>query len=165
MLTGRSWDTRATGPGYPPKGTGGRQRDSARQKTLLTTPEGRPPGTASHHHRSTQPPAGHARQRGSAGPRRPHNRPHSKWAGDPDSSPRGQAAGEGRVPDPGRPSQRRKVTPPVGVSPTPTACSAGSHAVGPVRGPPCPHRPEHTNNRSWIPRPPPEMGGKKRDSA
>ena len=40
------------------------------------------PGTASHHPHGMQPPAGHARQRDSAGPPRPHARAHGTWAAD-----------------------------------------------------------------------------------
>ena len=127
-----------------------------------------PPGTASCNPRGTQLPAGHVSQKDSAGPQRRHTRAHSKWAADPDSPPRGQAAGGGRAPDPGRPSQRRKAPPPGAPSPqlhTAQRQLARAHALGPVRGPPCPHRPGPTNNGSWMPRRPPEMGVWKRDSA
>ena len=46
-----------------------------------------PPGTASHHPCGTQPPAGHASQRISAGPPGPNARARSTWVADPDSPP------------------------------------------------------------------------------
>ena len=47
------------------------------------TPPGQPPTTL----RGTRPPAGHARQRDSAGPPLPHTRAHGTLAADPDSPP------------------------------------------------------------------------------
>ena len=97
-----------------------------------------PPATASQHPRGTQPPAGHASQRDSAGPPRPHTRAHSTWLADPDSPPRGQVAGGGRAPELRRPSQRRKATPPGTLSRRPHSVQqrlARAHAVGPVLGP------------------------------
>ena len=57
-------------------------------------------------------PTGHAGQGDIAGPPRPHTCAHSTWVADPDSPPRGRAAGEGGAPDPRCPSQRPKVPPP-----------------------------------------------------
>ena len=57
------------------------------------------PGTTSHHHRGARPPAGHARERHSAGRPRPHTRAHSTWAADANCPPAGQAAGERQAAD------------------------------------------------------------------
>ena len=70
-----------------------------------------PPGTAFNQPRGTQPPTGHASQRDSAGPPRPHTCAHSTWVADPNSPPRGRAAGGGRAPELRRSSQRRKAPP------------------------------------------------------
>ena len=47
-----------------------------------------PQGSAPHHPRGTQPPAGHASEGDSAGPPHPHTSAHSKWVADTDSPPR-----------------------------------------------------------------------------
>ena len=88
-----------------------------------------PPGTASHHPWCTPPPAGHASQRDSAGPPRPHSRAYSMWVADPDSPPRKRAAVGGRAPELRRPSQRRKASPPGTPSCQPKGRSAGSVAL------------------------------------
>ena len=102
-----------------------------------------PPGMAPHHPRGTQPPTGHASQVDSAGPPHPHTRAHSTRVADPESPPRGRAAGEGRAPEPRRPSQRRKAPPPGTPYRHPRSAQrrlARAHAVGPVMG-----RHAHTN--------------------
>ena len=101
---------------------------------------------------------GHAGQGAGAGPPRPHTRAHSTWVADPDSPPRGRAAGGGGAPDPRRPSQRRTASPPGTPFRRPHGAQcrpARARAVGPVLGP---HR--HTNRtrdtrvaEPWLPAP------------
>ena len=81
-------------------------------------------------------PTGHASRRDSAGPPHPHTRAHSTWVADPDSPPRGRAAGGGTAPEFRRPSQR--APPPGTPSRHPHSAQrplARAHAVGPVLGP------------------------------
>ena len=116
------------------------------------------PGTATNHPGGTQPPAGHASQRDSDAPPRSHTRAHSVWAADPDSPPRGRAAGGGRAPDLTRPLQRRKAPPQGKPSSLPHSAQrqiARAHAVEPVLGPPCQHQrcPGHTGSGSLPPAP------------
>ena len=95
------------------------------------------PGTASNHPRGTQPLAGHASQRDSAGYPRPHTRAHSTCMADLDSPPRGRAAGGGRAPELRRPPQRRKAPPPETPSRHPHSAQrrlTRVHAVGLVLG-------------------------------
>ena len=97
-----------------------------------------PRGTALHQPHGTQPPTVYANQGHGAGPPHPHNRPHSTWVADPDSPPRGQAAGGGRAPELRRPSQRQKAPPPGTPFRHPHSAHrqlARAHAVGPVLGP------------------------------
>ena len=84
------------------------------------------------------PPAGRASQRDSARPPRPHTRAHSRWVADPNSPPRGRAAGGGRAPEPRRPSPWHKAPPPGTPSRHPHSAPrrlARAHAVGRVLGP------------------------------
>ena len=111
--TNRSRDTRAAAPRQSaPKD--GRLREGQRLTPDTPRNSGRPtpPGMDPHHPRSTQLPAEHAWQGDSAGSPHLHTRTHSTWAADPDSPPRGRTAGGGGSPEPRRPSQRRKATPP-----------------------------------------------------
>ena len=88
------------GPHQPHPGNTGRGTQAARPKGWAarggTAPDTRRPSqrwkaspaeTASRHPHGTQPPAGHASQRDSAGPPRPHTRAHSTWVADPESLP------------------------------------------------------------------------------
>ena len=145
-------------PGCPLQRMGGRERDSARHQTPLTTvagqpPRGRPPGSPLH-----AAPTGHAGQGDSVGPRHPHTRAHSTWVADPDSPPSGRAVGGGTAPDLRRPSQWWK-TPPPGTpifQPHSEQCRpARAHAVGPVL---VPHaRTDRTRDKRvaepWLPAP------------
>ena len=96
-------------------------------------PRGRPPAPPRH-----AAPTGHASEGDSAGPPHPHTRAHSTWVTDPDSPPRGRAAGGGGVPDLTRPSKRRKAPPPGTPFPHPHSVQrrlARAHALGPLPGP------------------------------
>ena len=95
-LTHRARETRVAEP-WPPAPRDGRPGEGQRLTPHPRHDSGRPtpPGMASHHPRGTQPPAGHASERRSAGPPGPHTRAHSTWVADPDSPPRGRAAGGG----------------------------------------------------------------------
>ena len=96
------------------------------------------PGTASHHPRGMQPPAGHASQRDSARPPHPYTRAHSTWVADSDSPPRGRAARGGRAPELRRFSQPRTAPPPGTPSCYPHSAQQrlpSTHAVGPLLGP------------------------------
>ena len=89
------------------------------------------------HPRGTQPHTGHPNQRNSAGPPHAHTRALSTWVADPDSPPRGRAAGGGRAPDLRRPSLRRKAPPPGTPSRHPHSAQrrlVRAHAVGPLLG-------------------------------
>ena len=101
-----------------------------------------PPGTAFHHPRGTQPPAGHASQRDSAGPPHPHTRAHSSWVADPDSPHRGRAAGGGTAPEFRRSSQRRKAAPLGTPSRHPRSAQ---QRLGASAGSPRPHQPHPGN--------------------
>ena len=150
---GRSGEGQHLSPDPPPNG--GRP-----------PPPGRPPTTPA----ARSPPAGHASQRDSAGPPRPHTRVYSTWVADPDSPPRERAAGGGRAPEFRHPSQRQKAPPPgmpSGHSHSAQRQLARAHAVGPLLGP---HA--HTNSAREPRtgprkpgRPPQETGGWERDSA
>ena len=86
-----------------------------------------PPGTAPRHPRGMQPPTGHASQGNSAGPQHPHIRAHSTWVADPDSPPRGRAAGGGRAPELRRPPlTTAKGTPPGDALPPPPQRAAAA---------------------------------------
>ena len=89
------------------------------------------------HPRGAQPPEGHARHRDSAGPPHPHTRQYNMWIADPDCPPQGRAAGRGRAPDLGSPSQWQKAPSPGTPSRQPHSAQcrlARAHAVGPVPG-------------------------------
>ena len=108
-----------------------------------------PPGTASHHHRCTQPPTGHASRKDRARPPRPDTRAHSKWAADPTACPEDGQLGkvEHLTSDAAQNGTRQ---PPLGTfSRHPHSAQrrvARAHAVEPVLGPPCPG---HTGNNPW----------------
>ena len=125
--TNRALETRVAEP-WPPAPKDGRPGEGhARHQMLLAMAEGHPPpGTAPHHPRGTQPPTGHASQGDSAGPPHPHTRAHSTWVADPNSSPRGRAAGGGRAPEPRRPSQQQRAAPRGRPPAIPTARNDGS---------------------------------------
>ena len=107
-------------------------------------PRGRP--TPSPRHTA---PTGNVSQGDSAGPPHPHTRAHSTWAADPDSRPRGRAAGGGGAPELRRPPQRQKAPPPGDTLPPPphgaktarkgARCGAGAGSTRPHQ----PH-PGHT---------------------
>ena len=115
-----------------------------------------PPGTTSTHPRGARPPAGHARQRDSAGPPRPHTRTHGMWAAKPNCPRQGRAAGGGRAPNPHRSVRRRpsqwRVAPPSRGAPPPSPQRARCAAGG---GLPRPHhvRPRYAGNRVRLPAP------------
>ena len=130
--TGR--ETLAARPRGSPAG-GGTAPDTRRPSQQR---RGSPPGDSPPPPPRHTAPTGHARQGDSAGPPQPQSRADSSWVANPDSPPRGRAAGEGGAPDLRRPSQRRKA-PPLG---TPfrhphsaQRRPAKAHAVGPVLGP------------------------------
>ena len=84
-----------------------------------------------------QSPTGHASHGAGGGPPRPHTRAHSTWVADPDSPPRGRAAGGGGAPDLRRPSQRRTASPPGTPFRHPHGAQrqpARAQALGPVLG-------------------------------
>ena len=123
--------------GCPPQG---RLREEQRLTPDAPHNGGRtpPPGTATRHPRGTQPPTWRTGQGDSAWPLHPHTRAQSTWVADPDSPPRGQAAGGGRAPEPRRPSQRRRAPPPGTPFRHPHSLQrrlARAHALGPVLGP------------------------------
>ena len=136
------------------RGTDEGQHHATRHRTHRTRPHPRPqhvaswlrqPGKAGrlnpdapNQPRGTQPPTGDASRGASAGPPQPHTRAHSTWAADPNSPPRGRAAGGGGAPDLRRPSQRRKAPPSGMPFRHPRSAQrppAGAHAVGPVLAP------------------------------
>ena len=125
-------------PAARPRGRaagGGTAHDTRRlsQQWQATPPEDGPPPPPRH-----AAPTGHAGQGDSAGPPHLHTRTHSTWVADPESPPRGRAAGEGGAPDLRRPSQRRKATPPGTTFRHPCRAQrqlARAYAVGPVLGP------------------------------
>ena len=83
-------------------------------------------------------PTGHAGQGDSVGPPHPHTRAQCTWVADPDSPPRGRAAGRGTGPDLRRPSQWWKAPPPGTPFRHPHSEQrrpARAHVVGPVLGP------------------------------
>ena len=132
-------------PGSPPRGR-------AAGKSGRLNPD------AHCHPRGAQPPTGRAGHRAAAGPPRPHTRAHSTWVVDPDSPPRGRAAGRGGAPDPRRPSQQR-TTPPPGDALLPPPRRATPARKGARRGAgagsPHLHRPHpgHTGRRTLAARP------------
>ena len=137
--TNRTRETRVAEPRRPaPKGAQPGQGQRLTPDAPHNGDRPPPPGTALHHPRGTQPLTGHANQADSAGPPHPHTRTHSTWLADPDSPPRGRAAGGGGAPELRRPSQRRK-TPPPGMSfRHPHSAQqqlTRAHAVVPVLGP------------------------------
>ena len=82
-------------------------------------------------------PTGHASQGDSAGPPHPHTCAHSTWVADPNSPPRGRAAGGGTAPDLRRPTQWWKAPPPGTPFRHPQSDQrrpARAHAVGTVLG-------------------------------
>ena len=95
-------------------GVGKRLTPDAPHDAERSPPPGRPP--ASPAASSAPQGAGHARQRDSAGPERPHTRAHSMQAAGPDCPPRGWAAEGGKAPDTRRPSERREAPPPSGAA-------------------------------------------------
>ena len=122
------------------------------------TPPGDGPPPAPRH----TAPTGHAGQGDSAGHQQPHTRAHSAWIGDPDSPPRGRAAGEGGAPDLRRLSGRRKVPPTATPFRNPQSAQrrlTGGHAVGLVLGPHA--RTSRTRDtRVAEPRPPAQKDGR-----
>ena len=103
------------------------------QRWQAIPPEDGPPPPPRH-----AAPTGHASQGDSAGPPHPHIRARSMWVADPDSPPRGRAAGGGGAPELRRPSQRRKAPPPgtsFGHANSAQRRLARAHAVGPVLDP------------------------------
>ena len=128
-------------PAARPRGRaagGGTAPDTRRrsQRWQATPPQDSPPPPPRH-----AAPTGHASQGDSAGPRNPHTRAHSTWVVDPDSPPRGRAAGGGGALDLRRPSQRRKAPSPGTPFRHPHSAQrrpARAHAVGPVQGPHAP---------------------------
>ena len=129
----------------------GRQRDGTRQSDPppLQAPPGRtnggqgarspPPARPPAHERHGSAPrhaapTGRAGQGDSVGPPHPHARAHSTWVAGPNSLPSGRAVGGGGAPDPRRPSQQWKATPPG----TPFR---HPHNPKPSRGEPGPERP------------------------
>ena len=137
--TSRTRDTRIAEPRLPAPED---QRLGERQRLTPEAPHngGRPPppGTPPPPPPRHAAPTGHASQGDIAGLPHPHTRAHSTWVADPDSPPRGWAAGGGGAPGLRRPSQRRKAPPPG--TPFRHPCSAQrqlarAHAVGPVLGP------------------------------
>ena len=88
----------------------------------------------------------------------PHTRAPSTWATNPDSLPRGRAAGGGRAHEPRRPSQQRKAPPPGDALPPPpqrAATARNSASCGASAGSPRPHqpRPGNTGRRTQAPCP------------
>ena len=128
----RTSGTRPAGPGSRPIGRAAGQR-------------GRLNPDAPRHPRGAQPPTGHAGHGAGPGPPRPHIRAHGTWVADPDSPPRGRAAGGVGAPDLRRPSQLRTAPPPGTPFRDPHGAQrrpAIARALGPVLGP---HA--HTNRR------------------
>ena len=133
-------------PGHTGRGTqaarsrgraagGGTAPDTRRpsQRWQVTPPRGGPPPRPRHAAL-----IGHAGQGDSVGPPCPHSRTHSTWLADPNSPPNGRAVGGGTAPDPRRPSQWWKTSPPGIPSRQPHSeqCQpASAHAVGLVLGP------------------------------
>ena len=164
----RTWDTRIAEPRLPAPEDG---RPGEGQRLTPDAPDysGRPSplGDGPPPPLRQAAPTGHASQGTVLGPDT-RSRTHSTWAANPDSPPRGRAAGGGRAPEPRRPSQRRKAPPqgtpfrnPHSAQQRPTL----AHAAGPVLGP---HA--HTNrNRDTRSRNGgcllPRTGGRGRDSA
>ena len=113
---------------------------------------------ASRNPRGTQPRAGHASKGSSAVPSGSHTRANNMWAADPErltsDAPHSGAGhpprGGGLPPPPERTTPDRK-----------SACT-GASAGTPM---PTPTVPKLTGNGSWMPRLPPGMGGRERDSA
>ena len=148
-------------PAAHPRGQadgGGTAPDTRRpSQRWQATPPGDGPPPPPRHAAAT----GHASQGDSAGPPHPRSRAHSKRVADPDSPPRGRAAGGGGAPDLRRTSQRWKAPPPGtpfrhphGTQQRPTR----AHAVGPVLGPHA-HTNRTRDTRVAEPRPPaPEDG-------
>ena len=127
----------------------------------LTKEEGQPPGKASHNPRGGQSPAGHARQRDSTRPARPHTRARSTRASDPDCPPQEWAARGGRAPDFRRHSQWREAAFPGTPSRNPPCAQrrlARAHAVGPVLGFPRPHHPRPATRGNGVRLPAPRDG-------
>ena len=137
--TDRTRDTRVAEPCLQSQRMGGQGKG---QRLTAGAPHNggrpRPPRTAPHHPRSTQPPPGHAGQGNSVGPPHPHTRAHSTWVADTNSPPSGRAVGGGRAADLRRPSQRWKAPAPGTPFRHPHSEQrrpARAHAVGPVLGP------------------------------
>ena len=104
--TDRTRDTRVTEPWLPAPedgrpGEGQRLTPDAPHNGGRLPPPGDGPPPAPRH----AAPTGHAGQRDSVGPPRPHTRAHSRWVADPNSLPSGRAVGGGTAPDLRRPSQ------------------------------------------------------------
>ena len=167
--TTRGRDTRATGPGCSPPGTGGQERDSARHHTPLTTVEGRPPRDGH------QPPRQHAAPEQGMQAQEIVTGPHARTLAP-------TACGERTSTDlleDGQPAEGGRLTshaprngarhPPRGSPPaTPTARNAGSQK-GTLWGrcwAPHAHTTLARNTRAAGPgRPPGRTGGRGRDSA
>ena len=128
--TSRARQTRAKGPDCPPPP---------------------PPEATSRHPGGAQHPAGHARQRDSAGFPHPHSRAHSEWAADPGYPAQGRPVDAERLtPDAPHNGQR---SPPGATSPLPCGGQhppPGTHAKGLVRGPhTCTPAPTASGQRTW----------------
>ena len=136
----RAHSTWPAGPGGPPRGQaagkGGRLNQDAPR---------RPSGA--------QPPTGHVSHGASAGPLHPHSCAHSTWVADPNYPPGGRAVRGGGMPDPRRPSQRRKAPPPGTPFRHPHSAQrrpARAHTLGPVLGP---HARTDRSRDTWVAEP------------
>ena len=133
----------------PPQG---RQRDGTRQsdpppcgtppaaQTGGTAHAPPPPLPALRHTNAADPwhaaPTGHAGQGDRVGPPHPHARAHNTWKADPNSPPSGRAVGGRGAPDPRRPSQQWKATPPGTPFRHPNNPKPSREEPGPDRPPP-----------------------------
>ena len=151
----------AVGPVLGPHARTDRTRNTRVAEPRLPAPEDGRPGegqrlTPDAPHNSGRPPppgdgppqprrhAGHAGQGDSVGPPHPHTRSHSTWVADADSPPTGRAVEGGGAPDPRRPSQQWKATPPGDTPPPPTQGATPARRGAPCgagAGSPRPHRP------------------------
>ena len=90
------------------------------------------------------------------GPHARTPRTHSQWVVGPGSPPRGRAVGDGRAPDPGRPTPRQEAPPPGTLKPPPQ--HARARAVGLVTGPHA-RTPPHPQPVGSGPRQPAQRAG------
>ena len=150
-------EPRLPAPGDGRPGEGQRLTPDAPHNGGTPPPRRRPPTnpTARSPHRACKP------RRQCWAPTPAHLHPQHVGSVDPDSPPRGRAAGEGGAPDLRRPSQRQKAPPPGRPPRHPHSAHrrpAGAHAVGLVLGPNA--RSDRTRDTRVVePRPPaPEDG-------